>query len=29
VFVDPGLSPTGVATLVRTLRQMRRDAGDF
>lgn len=29
VFVDPGLSPTGVATLVRTLRQMRREAGDF
>jgi DNA-binding MarR family transcriptional regulator len=29
VFVDPGLSPSGVTTLVKVLRQMRRDAGDF
>lgn len=29
VFVDPGLSASGVTTLVKVLRQMRRDAGDF
>lgn len=29
VFLDPGLSASGVRTLVKVLRQMRRDAGDF
>jgi DNA-binding MarR family transcriptional regulator len=29
VFIEPGLAQSDVDTLVRVLRQMRRDAGDF
>lgn len=29
VFAEPGLSPSGVDSLVRVLRQLRRRAGDF
>ncbi|HTY71590.1 MAG TPA: MarR family transcriptional regulator [Actinomycetes bacterium] len=29
VFADPGLSPSAVSSLVRLLRQLRKDAGDF
>jgi hypothetical protein len=29
LFMDPGLSPSGITTLVSVLKKMRKDAGDF
>jgi len=29
LFQDPGLSASGISTLVTVLRKMRKDAGDF